>query len=80
MKARVAEMESEAAKLREMQETLSRESTKLEDDKEEVDARSVFVGNVDYEATPEELQSQFAGCGAINRITIVCDKFGQPKG
>lgn len=27
--------------------------------KEEVDSRSVFVGNVDYGATPEELQQHF---------------------
>jgi hypothetical protein len=27
--------------------------------KEEVDARSVYVGNVDYGCTPEELQLQF---------------------
>lgn len=51
------------------------------EDKEEVDARSVYVGNVDYGATPEELQKHFQACGAINRITILCDKFtGHPKG
>lgn len=27
--------------------------------KEEADARSVYVGNVDYECTPEELQVHF---------------------
>lgn len=47
----------------------------------ETDARSVFVGNVDYSATPEEIQQHFQACGAINRITILCDKFtGHPKG
>lgn len=39
-----------------------------------------FVGQVDYEVTPEELQAHFASCGTINRVTILCDKFGQPKG
>ena len=40
-----------------------------------------YVGQVDYEATPEELRAHFAGCGTINRITILCDKFtGHPKG
>lgn len=49
--------------------------------KEEVDSRSVFVGNVDYSSTPEELQEYFKACGTINRITILCDKFtGHPKG
>ncbi|KAG8907056.1 hypothetical protein FRB99_005433 [Tulasnella sp. 403] len=46
-----------------------------------VDARSVYVGNVDYGATPEEIQQHFASCGSINRVTILCDKFtGNPKG
>lgn len=47
----------------------------------ETDARSVYVGNVDYGATPEELQAHFQACGTINRITILCDSWtGQPKG
>ena len=55
MKKRVAEMESEAAKLREMQATLDQQSESLREDKEEIDARSIFVGNVDYGASPEEI-------------------------
>mmetsp|Transcript_87261 Transcript_87261/g.191786 ORF Transcript_87261/g.191786 Transcript_87261/m.191786 type:complete len:197 (-) Transcript_87261:225-815(-) len=48
---------------------------------EEADKRSVYVGNVDYAATPEELQEHFKSCGGINRITILIDKFsGTPKG
>lgn len=40
-----------------------------------------YVGQVDYEATPEELQAHFAPCGSIKRITIICDKItGQAKG
>ncbi|CAK39785.1 polyadenylate-binding protein 2 [Aspergillus awamori] len=81
MKKRVAEMESEAAKLREMQATLDQQSENLREDKEEIDARSVFVGNVDYGASPEEIQAHFQSCGSINRVTILLDKFtGQPKG
>jgi polyadenylate-binding protein 2 len=82
MKRRVAEMEAEAAKLREMQASLdqARESLAVED-KEEVDNRSIFVGNVDYSTSPEELQAHFQSCGSINRVTILLDKFtGQPKG
>lgn len=46
-----------------------------------MDSRSVYVGNVDWGSTPEELQSHFQSCGTINRITILCDKWtGQPKG
>ena len=48
--------------------------------KEEADARSVYVGNVDYAATPEELQSHFQGCGTVNRVTILTDRTGNPKG
>ena len=47
----------------------------------EVDARSVYVGNVDYGATAEELEQHFHGCGSINRVTILCNKYdGNPKG
>merc|ERR1712176_676914 len=50
-------------------------------DREEVDKRSVYAGNVDYGSTPEELQEHFKSCGQINRITILIDKFtGSPKG
>ncbi|KAF3924218.1 Nucleolin [Orbilia brochopaga] len=81
MKKRMAEMESEAAKLREMQANLDKENDNLKEDKEEVDARSIFVGNVDYGASPEEIQTHFQSCGSINRVTILLDKFtGQPKG
>ena len=40
-----------------------------------------YVGQVDYEATAEELQAHFAPCGVINRVTIICDKItGHSKG
>ena len=43
--------------------------------------RSVYIGNVDYGATAEELEQHFHGCGSINRVTILCNKFdGTPKG
>jgi polyadenylate-binding protein 2 len=83
MKRRVAEMESEAAKLREMQSHLETPpDPSHREDREDVDARSIFVGNVDYGATPEEIQTHFAtGPGTINRVTILLDKFtGHPKG
>jgi len=81
MKRRVAEMESEAAKLREMQASLDQQSESLREDREDIDARSIFVGNVDYGASPEEIQAHFQSCGQINRVTILLDKFtGHPKG
>ncbi|KZV69131.1 RNA-binding domain-containing protein [Peniophora sp. CONT] len=90
MKQRVAEMEAEAAKLREMQaEAEAKEAEPAspgtpmdaEDDKTLSDNRSVYVGNVEYAATPEDIQAHFQACGTINRVTILCDKFtGHPKG
>jgi chemotaxis protein histidine kinase CheA len=45
------------------------------------DGCSIYVGQVDYSATPEELLSHFGACGTVERVTIVCDKFtGRPKG
>jgi polyadenylate-binding protein 2 len=80
MKQRVAEMEAEAAKLREMQAQIEH-TPDLKEDREDVDARSIFVGNVDYGASPEEIQAHFQTCGSINRVTILLDKFtGTPKG
>ncbi|OJD28728.1 rnp domain protein [Diplodia corticola] len=81
MKKRVQEMEAEAAKLREMQASLDSQTETLRENKEDIDARSVFVGNVDYGASPEEIQAHFQSCGSINRVTILLDKFtGHPKG
>lgn len=83
MKRRMREMEEEATKLREMQAQVERDlsaAASLEAS-EAIDSRSIYVGNVDYGCTPEELQAHFQSCGAINRITILCDKWtGHPKG
>ena len=40
----------------------------------------MFLHQVDYACTPEEVQLHFQSCGTVNRITILTDKFGQPKG
>ena len=41
----------------------------------------MYVGQVEYSATPEELLAHFEPCGTVERVTIVCDKFtGHPKG
>ncbi|KAG2339910.1 hypothetical protein BDR05DRAFT_1003034 [Suillus weaverae] len=93
MKQRVEEMEREAKKLRELQAAAESANggsateadqgvpMETEEDKSIADGRSVFVGNVDYGATPEEIQAHFQACGTINRVTILCDKFtGHPKG
>ncbi|RAL46457.1 hypothetical protein DM860_004736 [Cuscuta australis] len=90
MKKRLKEMEEEAAALREMQAKVEKEMCAVHGDpasvaasqasREELDSRSVYVGNVDYACTPEEVQQHFQACGTVNRVTILTDKFGQPKG
>ncbi|ERN01063.1 hypothetical protein AMTR_s00002p00165660 [Amborella trichopoda] len=87
MKKRLKEIEEEAGALREMQAKVEKEMGVVQDpsnatqaSKEEVDSRSVYVGNVDYACTPEEVQQHFQSCGTVNRVTILTDKFGQPKG
>ena len=43
--------------------------------------KSVYIGNVDYGATAEELEQHFHDCCSFNRVTILCNKFdGYPKG
>merc|ERR1711899_19980 len=91
IKARVRQMEEEAAKLKQMQSEVDKQMTSpggsaaslnmSYEEKVEVDARSVYVGNVDYGATAEELEQHFHDCGSINRVTILCNKYdGNPKG
>jgi len=95
IKSRVREMEEEAEKLKEMQKAAEELSpsahtahssimtspSALQAEKGETDNRSVYVGNVDYSATATDLEQHFHGCGSVNRVTILCDKFtGNPKG
>lgn len=77
MKQRLQELQDEADRLQEMQAELQKESVDLKEDKKDQDARSIYVGNVDYGATPEELQVHFQACGTINRVTIVLNKYTQ---
>ncbi|XP_072314361.1 polyadenylate-binding protein 2-B-like [Eucyclogobius newberryi] len=51
------------------------------EDRMESDCRSIYVGNVDYGATAEELEAHFIGCGLVERVKILCDQYtGHPKG
>merc|ERR1712235_129844 len=87
IKERVKAMEAEAEKLKVLQsevelqmnmgEPASTGSAQFPTLEEKVDAdnRSIYVGQVDYGATAEELEQHFHGCGAVNRVTILCDKF-----
>eukprot|EP01006_Ploeotia_vitrea_P035972 TRINITY_DN65950_c9_g4_i1.p1 TRINITY_DN65950_c9_g4~~TRINITY_DN65950_c9_g4_i1.p1 ORF type:complete len:217 (+),score=130.38 TRINITY_DN65950_c9_g4_i1:34-684(+) len=82
MKAQVAAMEEEAKKIEQMQEQVQKQlKPATHSNGPDVDSRSVYVGNVDYSTTPTELNEFFSSCGAVARVTILCDKYtGHPKG
>ncbi|KAL1241555.1 Polyadenylate-binding protein [Trichinella spiralis] len=91
IRERLKEMEREAQLIRNLHSEVEKQMTTVlnesssaipltTEEKIEVDSRSVFVGNVDYGATAEQLEAHFHGCGAINRVTILCDRYsGRPK-
>lgn len=82
IKQRMEEMEREAAKLRELHAQLSEDKGgDTEEERRDIDSRSIYIGNVDYGATPLELQQHFSSSGVVNRVTILTNKHtGQPKG
>jgi cold-inducible RNA-binding protein len=42
---------------------------------------NIFVGNLSYDVTEDELQSAFSEFGAVERVSIVRDReTGQPRG
>ncbi|PAV85635.1 hypothetical protein WR25_08249 [Diploscapter pachys] len=92
IEAQMAELEEEQKKLKQIQSDLqgtmnmssgsqSNLSVQSAEEKAEADSKSVYVGNVDYATTAEDLERHFHGCGSVQRVTILCDKFtGHPKG
>eukprot|EP00290_Baffinella_frigidus_P018782 CAMPEP_0180196332 /NCGR_PEP_ID=MMETSP0987-20121128/4056_1 /TAXON_ID=697907 /ORGANISM="non described non described, Strain CCMP2293" /LENGTH=97 /DNA_ID=CAMNT_0022151217 /DNA_START=14 /DNA_END=303 /DNA_ORIENTATION=+ len=43
-------------------------------------ARSVFVGNIPYNATDEEIEEVFRTVGTVVKLRLVKNPDGQPKG
>lgn len=42
---------------------------------------NIFVGNLSYQTTEDELQNAFAAYGAVERVSVVRDRVtGQPRG
>eukprot|EP00656_Telonema_subtile_P048996 TRINITY_DN599_c0_g1_i3.p2 TRINITY_DN599_c0_g1~~TRINITY_DN599_c0_g1_i3.p2 ORF type:complete len:113 (-),score=52.25 TRINITY_DN599_c0_g1_i3:89-427(-) len=75
------EMQEEAQKLKSIADAEVADAADPAKEAAEADSRSLYVGQVDYNATPEELQAHFNSCGTINRVTIICDKWtGSSKG
>ena len=41
----------------------------------------IYVGNLSYEATEEDLRQEFAAFGEITSVSVITDKYsGRPKG
>jgi len=41
----------------------------------------IYVGNLSYEVTEEELRAEFAAFGKVESVSIITDKYsGRPKG
>lgn len=59
----------------------SNDDRNFKNDKVDHDVLSIYIGNVDYSATEEELRDSFLDCGGIVRVTIIKNmKTGHPKG
>eukprot|EP00804_Cyclotella_cryptica_P020649 CCRYP_003458-RA/>CCRYP_003458-RA protein AED:0.17 eAED:0.17 QI:129/1/1/1/1/1/4/245/214 len=94
LQAEIARMEAEAARIAQETEDLAKPAAAsvaaaasakgdaaAGGEKPNKDGHSIYVGQVDYSSTPEELLAHFESCGTVERVTIVCDKFtGKPKG
>ena len=43
--------------------------------------KDIFVGNLDYGTSEDELRQLFAAYGPVDRVSIVTDRYsGQPRG
>ena len=85
IKKRMKELEEEATNLLTNPQTNSAKKVQTPVASEaispqEVDSCSVFVGNVDYSCMTDAVQCHFQSCGTMNRVTILTNKFGEPKG
>ena len=47
---------------------------------DDIDRRSIYVGNIDYSASTLELHDLFREFGTIERVTIPVDQMKRPKG
>mmetsp|Transcript_21132 Transcript_21132/g.58584 ORF Transcript_21132/g.58584 Transcript_21132/m.58584 type:complete len:196 (-) Transcript_21132:142-729(-) len=81
MQKQIQALESEAARLQEADDYAEDSADGMGIEQEDPDLRSIYVGNVDYQSTAEELQEHLKACGEMIRITILTNKFtGHPKG
>uniref|UniRef100_A0A7S1I9S3 RRM domain-containing protein n=1 Tax=Eutreptiella gymnastica TaxID=73025 RepID=A0A7S1I9S3_9EUGL len=75
------DMETMNRELERIDQEIERLAHEAEEDVGNVDGKSVYVGNVDYGSSAEELQRHFSSCGPIERATIQVNKLsGTPMG
>lgn len=75
------ELEKDSDKSKQLNEQRPPHHTLTDAQRQDIDSRSIYVGQVDYNSTPLELQQHFSSAGIVNRVTILLDKFsGKPKG
>uniref|UniRef100_A0A914RIW0 RRM domain-containing protein n=1 Tax=Parascaris equorum TaxID=6256 RepID=A0A914RIW0_PAREQ len=56
-------------------------TNRMKEIEEEAQLIRQMQNDVDYCSTAEELEAHFHGCGSVNRVTILTDKYtGHPKG
>lgn len=87
VQAMMQEAEETNSKIAETAESATKEAAevladkaKKEEERKLRDERSVFVTNVHWEATGEEVAAYFSSCGPVERCTIVTDRYGAAKG
>eukprot|EP00992_Anisonema_acinus_P004791 TRINITY_DN16456_c0_g1_i1.p2 TRINITY_DN16456_c0_g1~~TRINITY_DN16456_c0_g1_i1.p2 ORF type:complete len:168 (-),score=37.62 TRINITY_DN16456_c0_g1_i1:42-545(-) len=84
LRSKIEQLEREqqemAMEISALDESLGTAASPGKDPDSSVDSRSVYVGNVDYDSQPDELAMAFSECGTVNRVTILCDVMGNPKG
>ena len=59
--------------MEQLRQNIEDEAKKEEKEQNDSDAKSVFIKNVEYKTTPEELQKHFEKAGNITRVTIFRD-------
>jgi len=79
MKRKLNEMEAEAKKL-EQQLASPGAAAASPSSTAASDSKSIYIGNVDYSTTSDELREFFKSCGAVKRVTIPEDAQKKPKG
>ena len=72
-KQTVDELKENSSKLEHLRQNLEDEARREEKEQSDLDARSIYVKNVEYKTKPEELKEHFLSAGEVIRITIFRD-------